>query len=71
MCAFYTSLCSSKLKVTPPHIAQYLRDVLLPILTDTQREFLDAPLQLEELPLESFSIKKYITRTIWPTHQIV
>lgn len=49
MCDFYQTLYSSRLVVTTAQIATYLRDIPLPVLSAAQREYLDAPVQLEEL----------------------
>lgn len=49
MCDFYQTLYSSRLVLTPTQIAIYLRDISLSELSDAQGDFLDAPIQLEEL----------------------
>lgn len=56
MSRFYENLYSTKLAVTPSCIATYLEDISLPSLSPEQREYLDAPIQLEELQLAVSSL---------------
>lgn len=49
MHTFYETLYSTRLRANPTQIAEYLEDISLPSLSDEQREYLDAPVQLEEL----------------------
>lgn len=46
---FYENLYSSRLAVTPMQVAAYLQDKPLSVPSDVQREYLEAPVQLEEL----------------------